>query len=91
MTQPVFTKLLTNAASIYLQRLIVQWTTARLHEMPCCNRFDGRCHSQTYGRVALQRAKLINTWQIRVGLWMTKASSSQYGQHYQKRHLHAKN
>ena len=31
------------------------------------------------------------SWQIRVGLRMTNARSSQYGQHYQKYHKHAKN
>ena len=49
------------------------------------------CHSQTYGCVAWHWTKLIKTWQIQVGLWMTKASSSQYGQHYQKHHKHTKN
>ena len=77
--------------SIYLHRWIIQWTTPHLHEMPCCNTFAGGCHSQIYGRVAWHWTKLIKTWQIQVGLWMTKASSSQYGQHYEKHHKHAKN
>lgn len=63
-------KLLTNAASIYLYRWIVQWTTPHEHQMPCCNTFALRCHSQTYGCVAWHWTKLIKTWQIRVGLWM---------------------
>ena len=69
----------------------VQWTTAHLHKMPCCNMLAGECHSQTYGCVAWHWTKLIKTWQILVGLWMMKASSSQYGQHYQKHHKHTKN
>ena len=91
MTGFVRTRLLTNAASIYLHRWIKQWTTTQLHQMLCCSKFAGKCHSQTYGLVAWHWMNQIKTWQIRVGLWMTKARSSQYGKHYQKHHMHRKN
>ena len=39
----------------------------------------------------IKLSKLIKTWKIQVSLWITKASSSQYGQNYQKHHKHAKN
>ena len=51
MKEPIRTKVLTNAASIYLHRWTAQWITAHLHEMPCWNTFPWACHSQTYGRV----------------------------------------
>ena len=39
----------------------------------------------------IKLSKLIKTWKIQVGLWITKTSSSQYGQNYGKHHKHAKN
>ena len=57
----------------------------------CCRKFAGKYHSQTYGLVAWHWMNQIKTWQIRVGLWMTKASSCQDGKHYQKHHMHRKN
>lgn len=79
MTGTVSTKVLANAASIYLHRWIAQCTTAYLHEMLCCNTFARESHSQTYGRIAWHWTKLIKICHIQAVLWMTKARSSQYG------------
>ena len=91
MIGPFGTKLLTNAASIYLHRWIAHCTTANLHEMPCCNTFAGECHSQKCGCIAWHWTKIIKIYHVSVGLWMTKVTSSQYGQNYQKHHKNANN
>ena len=56
-----------------------------------CNTFAGECHSHTCGRIAWHWTKIIKICHVQVGLWMTKATSSQYEQNYQKHHKNANN
>ena len=85
---PVFLLFAQNCLQIPKEFIYTEESNTRCLPATCS---PGNVRVRHIGFVELNQTKLIKIWDIRVGLWMTKKSSNQYGQHYQNHQKHAKN